>query len=75
LHEVRQKLGATISDEELLLRVYAGADAVDALRNGVPQPKLDAKQPLLQLIEELTRKRDCHHIYIRRDGMSLTLGK
>ncbi|MGH7886803.1 MAG: biotin carboxyl carrier protein, partial [Candidatus Binatia bacterium] len=76
LHEVRQKLGATISDEELLLRVYAGPDAVDALKTaGAPKPKLDGKQSLLQLIEELTKKKDCHHIYIRRDGVSLTLGK
>src|SRR5262245_8316257 len=76
LHEVRQKLGATTSDEELLLRVYAGPDAVDALMTArAPKPKLDAKRPLMQLIEELTKKKDCHHIYIRRDGMSLTLGK
>ena len=76
LHEVRQKLGATISDEDLLLRVYAGPDAVDALMaNGAPKPKLDAKQPLMNLLEELAKKKDCHHIYIRRNGMSLTLGK
>jgi len=76
LHQVRQKLGATISDEELLLRVYAGPDAVDALlSNGAPKPKLDAKQSLLNLIEELTKKKDFGHIYIRRDGVSLTLGR
>src|SRR5258706_11524311 len=76
LHEVRQKLGATISDEELLLRVYAGPDAVDALiQNGAPKPKLDAKQPLMNLLAELTKKNGCHHIYIRRDGVALTLGR
>jgi oxaloacetate decarboxylase alpha subunit len=76
LHQVRQKLGATISDEELLLRVYAGPDAVDALMsNSAPKPKLNAKQPLMNLIEELTKKKDFGHIYIRRDGVSLTLGK
>ena len=76
LHEVRQKLGATISDEELLLRVYAGPDAVDALKTaGAPKPQLDGKQSLLQLIEELTKKKGCHHIYIRREGVSLALGK
>ena len=76
LHQVRQKLGATISDEELLLRVYAGPDAVDALLNGgAPKPQLDGKQSLLQLIEQLSKKKDCHHVYIRRNGVSLTLGK
>jgi oxaloacetate decarboxylase (Na+ extruding) subunit alpha len=74
LHEVRQKLGATISDEELLLRVYAGPDAVDALmQNGAPKPKLDGKQLLMNLLEELTRKKECSQIYIRRDDVSLTL--
>jgi oxaloacetate decarboxylase alpha subunit len=74
LHEVRQKYGASISDEELLLRVYAGADAVDALlTNGAPKPQLDAKQSLLQLIEQLSKKKDCNHIYIRRNGFSLTV--
>jgi oxaloacetate decarboxylase alpha subunit len=76
LHQVRQKFGATISDEDLLLRVYAGPDAVDALTAaGAPKPQLDGKQSLLQLIERLSKKKDCNHIYIRRDGISLTLGK
>jgi len=76
LHEVRQKYGASISDEELLLRVYAGGDAVDALTMaGRPNPQLDGKQSLLHLIEQLSKKKDCNHIYIRRDGISLTLAK
>ena len=45
------------------------------MTNGAPKPKLDAKQPLMNLIEELTKKNDCHHIYIRRNGVALTLGR
>jgi oxaloacetate decarboxylase alpha subunit len=76
LREVRQKFGASVPDEELLLRVYAGADAVNALNTpGTPKPQLDGKQSLLQLIEQLSKKKDCNHIYIRRNGVSLTLGK
>lgn len=76
LREVRQKLGATISDEELLLRLYAGPDSVDALMAaGAPKPTLDSRRRLMHLMEELTSKSDCHHIYIRRNGVSLTLGK
>jgi oxaloacetate decarboxylase alpha subunit len=76
LHEVRQKYGTTVSDEELLLRVYAGPDAVDALlANGAAKPHLDPKRSLLQLIEQLSKKKDCNQVYIRRDGFSLTLGK
>jgi oxaloacetate decarboxylase alpha subunit len=76
LHEVRHKYGAGISDEELLLRIYAGPDAVDALKTAAaPKPHLDGKRSLLQLIEQLSAKKDCNHIYIHRDGVSLTLGK
>jgi hypothetical protein len=73
---VRQKYGASVSDEDLLLRVYAGAEAVNALEtHGTPKPQLDGKQSLLQLIEQISKKKDCNHIYIRRNGISLTLGK
>ncbi|HJX09349.1 MAG TPA: biotin carboxyl carrier protein, partial [Candidatus Binatia bacterium] len=75
LKEVRDKFGGA-SDEELLLRVYAGADAVNALVNGrAPRPHLDGKQPLFRLIEELSRKRDCGGIFIRKAGVSLVFGK
>jgi oxaloacetate decarboxylase alpha subunit len=76
LHEVRQKFGASVTDEELLLRIYAGADAVNALNDGgAPKPQLDGKQSLLQLIEQLSKKKDCNQVYIRRNDFSLTLGK
>ena len=74
LHEVRQKFGANISDEELLLRVYAGPDAVHALVNGnAPTPKLDGRRSLLELIEQITKKKDCRQVYIRRNDFSLTM--
>jgi oxaloacetate decarboxylase alpha subunit len=76
LRELRNKFGGAISDEELLLRIYAGEDAVKALTAaGSPQQYLNGKQPLVRLIEELSRKRDCKQISIRRPGLSLTLGK
>ena len=76
LKEIRNKFGGpSLSDEDLLLRVYAGSDNVTALMTaGAPIPKLDGKRPLLQLIEELSKKKDRSHIHIRRDGVSLTLG-
>jgi hypothetical protein len=45
------------------------------MTGGAPKPKLDAKQPLMNLIAELTKKKDCRHIYIRRDGVALTLAR
>jgi oxaloacetate decarboxylase alpha subunit len=76
LDQVRQRLGATVSDEELLLRVYAGPEAVDALKSAsAPKPQVDARQSLLQLIEQLSKNKDCRHVYIRRTGISLKLAK
>jgi oxaloacetate decarboxylase alpha subunit len=75
LHEVRNKLGgASLSDEELLLRIYAGEDAVKAMASaGSPRECLSAKQPLVRLIEALSRKKDCGQIFIRKADFSLTL--
>lgn len=75
LHEVRQKYGANVSDEELLLRIYAGGDAVDAWKkNGAAKPQIDGKQSLLRLVEELSKK-DNNHIYVRRGDVSLRFGR
>jgi len=77
LEEVRRKFGApSLSDEDLLLRVYAGEDAVKAMNTGgAPRERLNGKQPLIRLIEELSRKKDCNQIFIRRPGLSLTFEK
>jgi oxaloacetate decarboxylase alpha subunit len=77
LREIRNKFGgASISDEELLLRVYAGEEAVKALAaGGSPRTYLNARQPLVRLVEELSRQKDCRHIFIRQPGFSLRLSK
>jgi oxaloacetate decarboxylase alpha subunit len=77
LEEVRRKFGgASVSDEELLLRVYAGEDAVKAMNAaGAPREQLNGTQSLVRLIEELSKKRDCNQVFISRPGFSLTLGK
>jgi len=77
LEEVRRKFGGpSISDEELLLRVYAGEDAVKNMNAaGAPRTRLNGTQPLMRLIEELSKKKDCNQIFIHRPGLSLTLGR
>jgi oxaloacetate decarboxylase alpha subunit len=77
LEEVRKKFGgASVSDEELLLRVYAGEDAVKSMAAANrPRDYLSAKQPLVRLIEELSSRKECRHVFIRKPGFSLTLGK
>jgi oxaloacetate decarboxylase (Na+ extruding) subunit alpha len=77
LEEVRRKFGgASVSDEELLLRVYAGEDAVKGMNAaGAPREHLNGTQPLIRLIEELSKKRDCNQVFISRPGFSLILAK
>jgi oxaloacetate decarboxylase (Na+ extruding) subunit alpha len=77
LKEIRSRFGgSSVSDEELLLRVYAGEEAVKALPAAASSGDyLSAQQPLVHLIEELARRKDCSRISVSKTGMSLTLAK
>ncbi|HEX9145076.1 MAG TPA: hypothetical protein VGA09_12440, partial [Candidatus Binatia bacterium] len=77
LVEVRAKLGGPgVSDDELLMRYVVGKDDVEAMRAASgPREYISASKPLLALLENLTRRSDCHQIYIQKDGLSVTLGK
>jgi hypothetical protein len=74
--EVRIKYGGpNLSDEELLLRFYAGPEFVDALKSAPPRKEyLDARKPVVKLVEELSRKRS-GHVYIRKGDFSLSAGR
>jgi oxaloacetate decarboxylase alpha subunit len=76
LSEVRKQYGgAHLSDEELLLRFYAGPEFVDALKSAPPRrDHLDACKPLVRLVEELGKKK-LGHVYIRKGDFSLTIQK
>jgi oxaloacetate decarboxylase (Na+ extruding) subunit alpha len=74
LAEVRRKFPPGISDEELILRVFVGDVPVDDLLNaGKPIEYLNGKQPLVKLIEDISKHRECGQVYIKRPGFSLTL--
>jgi len=77
LEDVRKKYGGRgLSDEELILRYYAGPEFVDALKTAPPRKEyLDARKPLVKLVEELIQKRDTGHVYIRRDNFTLSAGR
>ncbi|MGE5305952.1 MAG: biotin carboxyl carrier protein [Alphaproteobacteria bacterium] len=77
LKEVRRRFGGpSVSDEELILQVYAGAEPVKAMHAArSPRPYLNAQQPLITLITELSKKRKFSHIAIAKGSLSLTLGK
>ena len=77
LEEVRKQYGGmALSDEELLLRYYAGPEFVDALKSA-PRRKeyLDARKPLVKLVEDLVNKRGAAHVYIRRNNFTLAAGR
>jgi oxaloacetate decarboxylase alpha subunit len=76
LAEVRKKFAARVSDEELILRVIAGDSAVDAmLAAGTPKEYLSVTQPLVRLIGELSKRKDCRQVFIEKKGFSLRLEK
>jgi len=77
LAEVRKKFGGRdVSDEELVLRVIAGdAPVDDMLAAGAPREYLSATQPLVRLVGELSRRKDCSQVFIERQGLTLRLQK
>ncbi|MDH3446131.1 MAG: hypothetical protein OEN50_19565, partial [Deltaproteobacteria bacterium] len=77
LEAVRNKLGGpNLDDDELLMRYVAGNEDVEALRAaGAPKAYSDVRNPLLTLVHELSQRKDCNQIYIRRQDLSLTLAK
>ena len=76
LEEVRKQYGgAHLSDEELLLRFYAGPEFVDALKIAPPRKQyLNAEKPLVRLIEELSKKK-LGHVYISKGDFALKIDR
>ncbi len=65
-----------ISDEELILRYYAGDDYVNALPDGgKPRIQLDAQQSLLKIVEQIAKQKKTGQVFIKRPEFSLCLGK
>jgi oxaloacetate decarboxylase alpha subunit len=77
LEEVRKQYGGpSLSDEELLLRFYAGPEFVDALKTAPPRKEyLDARKPLVKLVEELLNKRHAGYISIHGEKFTLSAGR
>jgi oxaloacetate decarboxylase (Na+ extruding) subunit alpha len=76
LKEVRGKFGGPgVSDEELILRVYAGEAAVNALLSpGAPREYLDATRPLEMLVREISKRSDLSYVRVEKPEFSVTLG-
>ncbi|PZC47832.1 MAG: oxaloacetate decarboxylase, alpha subunit [Chloroflexi bacterium] len=73
VEEVRRKYGENVSDEELVLRLYGGQEALNTMgRSSEPEDFLSARQPIVTLIDQLTKRRAFKHVVVEKGGMSLT---
>ncbi len=77
LRELREKFGGSgVSDDELLLRYFAGNEEVEALRAAGPSREYcSVRHPLLTLITELSKKKKWRQIYIRKSEVCLRVEK
>lgn len=76
LKEIRQKYGVNLSDEDLILNYFAGEDYVKALPNGgKPREYLDATQPLVKIIEQLSKRKESNQVYIKQPGFTIKMAK
>jgi oxaloacetate decarboxylase alpha subunit len=68
--------GPGVSDEELLLRYEVGEEAIAAVRAAGPPrayDHLDGSQPLVALIEALTRRTDRAYVHVQKGDLAITL--
>lgn len=77
IEDLRRRLGAGLSDDELLLHALVSEDEFKAMRAAGPMRTRyrTARKPLAQFIRELTKEKDTALISIRRDDFALELRK
>jgi oxaloacetate decarboxylase alpha subunit len=75
LEEFRRKFGgASVSDDDKLLNYFAGADAMAAMKiASATAAPLSTSAPLVSLIEQIAKRKDAAHVYIKRNGLTLRL--
>lgn len=77
IQELRRKLGGRgVSDEDLMLRLILSKDEIEATHvGGPPKEYHSARQPLVTLIKDLTKRSNFSQIRMQKGRLSLTLGK
>jgi oxaloacetate decarboxylase alpha subunit len=75
LGELRKRIGSKLSDEEFLLRATMPAGQVDAMKAAGPAVRIydPARAPVMDLIRQLTARRDIASICIEKSGFRLEL--
>ena len=75
LHELRQRIGPQLSDEEFLLRATMPAGQADAMKAAGPAEQLYDPEmaPAMNLIRQLTARRDIAHLTVQKQGFKLEM--
>lgn len=73
--ELRRRLGARLSDEELLLRATMPANLIDAMQAAGPAAREynPLLRPVLKLLRELAAQRDLTAVTVEKPGFRLSL--
>ncbi|MCK9908802.1 hypothetical protein MXD81_06660 [Microbacteriaceae bacterium K1510] len=77
LKDLRSRYGGPgVSDEELLLRIATDKDSVAAMRAAPAGRTYDGQaEPLVALIERLSNYKSVTQVHVRKNGVSITLGR
>ena len=77
LKQFREKFGGPgVSDDEAILRYFAGEEYVDAMKaTGPAREYTSGKNSLLMLIEQLTKRNNSRQIYVRHGNLTVRLEK
>jgi oxaloacetate decarboxylase (Na+ extruding) subunit alpha len=75
LKEFRRRFGGNgVSDDDALLRYFAGGEAVDAMKtNGPSNQSFSAASPLVKLIAQIGKRKAPCSVYIERNGFRLRI--
>jgi oxaloacetate decarboxylase alpha subunit len=75
--ELRKKMNAEhVSDEEFLLRWNLNVEEIEAMRAaGAPKEYLTSRQPLVNLLNALTKRSDYRQIIIQKGDMVVSLNR
>jgi oxaloacetate decarboxylase alpha subunit len=75
LGELRRRVGASVGDEEFLLRATMPAHLVDAMRAAGPAPREfdPATRPVMELLRKLLARDDLDEINIEKQAFRLSL--
>jgi oxaloacetate decarboxylase (Na+ extruding) subunit alpha len=75
LPELRKRIGPELGDEEFLLRATMPAEQVDAMKAAGPAAQIydPVRTSVMNLIRQLTARRDIAHVCVEKTGFKLEL--